>query len=29
MTDQDPEGLSKLGLRSGEARVCATGGYLR
>jgi 5-formyltetrahydrofolate cyclo-ligase len=29
MTDQDPEGLSKLGLRSGEARVCAAGAHLR
>jgi hypothetical protein len=28
MTDQDPEGLSKLGLRSGEARVCAAGAHL-
>jgi hypothetical protein len=29
MTDQDPEGLSKLGLCSGEARVCAAGAHLR
>ena len=29
MTDQDPEGLSKPGLLSGEARVCAAGAHLR
>ena len=29
MTDQDPEGLSKLGLLSGEARVYAAGAHSR